>query len=94
MVLSSKYLIRKIFDQYAILPVGQAIVDSYSVIKINEAGYTILGHLLSDISYEELLTAVYKDFEATEDEYDSVKKFVSDFIEPLQRNSIILEHND
>lgn len=87
-------MLRKVFDQYTILPVGQAIVDNHSVIKINEAGYTILTHLLTDISYEDLLKAVCRDFDASEYEQAEVKEFLDSFIAPLKINYIILEKND
>lgn len=90
MKILEKYLPRKVFDQYALIPVGQEVIDNQSIIKVNETGYIIATKLLEETDYDSLLTSLAKEFEATDDEISVVKSTLDAFLLLLKEKNVTI----
>lgn len=72
MKLKEGYLLREVAGEYVVFPTGQNVVDSGSMVSVNETGKEIMEKLKDDILYEDLKAWFWKKYEA-ENEEEEVK---------------------
>lgn len=90
MKLLEKYLPRKVFDQYVLLPVGQEIINTVEIIHINETGYIMAQNIVEYEDYDAILAALAIEFEASEDEIPALKESFDAFLELLAKKNITI----
>lgn len=76
------YILKCLCGQFYIMPVGQKIADNGRCIKINNSGRVIWQHLSDEISLDELLCLVAKDFHCEND--TQFKQDIEQFLHMLQ----------
>ncbi len=91
MKLSDEYLVRKIKDDYYLIPVGQKVVSSTPVSKISETAYLILKELEdNDLTFDELLERSAALLEADTADLPELKEYLDEFIKNTRSRSIIV----
>ena len=65
-------MLREVAGEYVVFPTGQNVVDSGSMVSVNETGKEIMEKLKDDILYEDLKAWFWKKYEA-ENEEEEVK---------------------
>lgn len=88
MKIANGYMLKEIAGNYVVIPVGQNIVDYKSMLHLNETGAFIWKQMEAGSSYDEIVTALMKEYEATEDERSIITSDLDEFIS--QMNSMQL----
>lgn len=83
------FLIRKIIDDYIVVPTGDNIIDFAATISLNESGAFLWNTLLNDCSEEDLVASLMQEYEGVEEE--TAKEDVSDFVAMLRANNLLFE---
>lgn len=83
------FLIRKIIDDYIVVPTGDNIIDFAATISLNESGAFLWNALLKDCSEEDLVASLMQEYEGVEEE--TAKEDVSDFVAMLRANNLLFE---
>lgn len=88
MKLKAGFMLKKIIDDYIVVPTGDNIVDFAVAVSLNETGAFLWKELETDKSFEELVDALSKEYEVAEDE---VVEDVKEFVELLKTHSFLQE---
>lgn len=91
MKLAEGYFVREIAGSYVLIPVGQNVVDYRNILSTNQTGNFILDKLAEDIGYEELLSAVYAEYDAEDKEKEQVKQDLDEFLVKLREKNLLWE---
>ena len=91
MKLADGYLVKEIVGSYVLIPVGQNVVDSKSILSTNETGHFILDKLSNEISYDELFNAMCIEYEAVGNERELLKKDMDEFLTSLRTRNLLCE---
>ena len=83
------FLVRKIIDDYIVVPMGDNIVDFAATISLNESGAFLWNKLQNDCSEEDLVASLMQEYEGVEEE--TAKQDVSDFVALLKANHLLIE---
>lgn len=77
MKLKDGFVLRKIADQYLVVPVGARAKEIHGMLGLNETGAFILERLSKDQSQDEIVKALCEEYEVQEtDALASVQRFV------------------
>lgn len=87
--LSEGYLLKEITGNFVIIPVGQNIVDYKSILRINETGALIWKQLEQQKNYEEILTALAKEYEATKEELPILQADLNKFLQQMKSMGLL-----
>ena len=80
MKLKHTFEMMELDDQIVAIPLGDGAADYHGVVKMNETGAFIFGLLKEDVTEEDILGAVSKEFALPQDEIaDSVKEYIAGF---------------
>lgn len=82
------FLIRKIIDDYIVVPTGDNIIDFAATISLNESGAFLWNKLSGGCSEEDLVTSLMQEYEGVEEE--TAKQDVSEFVALLEENNLLL----
>ena len=88
MKLKAGFMLKKIIDDYIVVPTGDNIVDFAVAVSLNETGAFLWKELETEKSFEELVDALSKEYEIAEDE---VVEDVKEFVELLKTHSFLQE---
>ena len=88
MKLKYEFVVRDVAGQVVALPAGKDSAQFNGMIKLNSVGEFIFKKLANEITLDEILAEVAKEYDATLDE---VKPSVESFIETLRSNKLIEE---
>ena len=86
MQIKDNYMLRKVSDSYVVVPVGAAIAEFNGMINLNEVGAFLWSHLEDEVTYDELLSAMLKNYEVAE---EIAKADLNRFIENLKENNLL-----
>lgn len=87
MKLKYNFVIEDVVGQKIAVPIGRENCIG-GFLKLNNSGAYILNLLKNDVSAEEIISSIQKDFEV--DDITEAKQFVNSFLEEL-KNSDLLE---
>lgn len=82
------FIIKKVIDDYVVVPVGDNFMDFSSIINLNETGAFLWQCMENDITEDELVNLLSKEYEVDASE---VKDDVADFIESLKNAKLLSE---
>lgn len=88
MKLKEGFILKKILDDYIVVPTGDNIVDFAVAVSLNETGAFLWHQLEEEKNAEELISALCAEYEASADE---VGTDVDEFINLLRTHGFIAE---
>jgi len=88
MLLKQGFMLKKILDDYIVVPTGNNIVDFSVAVSLNETGAFLWKQLESEKTFDELVDALSGEYEVTPDD---VKGDVSEFLELLKTHNFLTE---
>lgn len=91
MKLTEGYLVKEIAGSYALIPVGQNVVDYRNILSTNTTGNFILDKLSENIGYEELLSAVCSEYADDDKDKEQVKQDLDEFLDKLREKNLLCE---
>ena len=92
MKLSKSVIIIKIAGKCCILPVGQRVIDSTSIMYTNSCGEMILEALADEQTEEQLAEIMFKKFDAVTDEDKTIcRTDLATFLNDLRNAGILAE---
>ena len=86
MKLDKTFVLRKIADDYVVVPVGSTALDFNGIITLNETGAFLWEKLQAETTVEELVEAMVEEYEVDK---ETAKTDVEEFIELLRAKSIL-----
>jgi hypothetical protein len=86
---SKEFILRKLYDQNYIVPVGQNIVYYKKSLRINETGVFIWNLLQKDYSLEQIIQEVLRSYQPDAKDQASIKEDVNSFLQQLKNYGII-----
>ena len=89
--LKEGYLLKEVAGEYVLFPVGQNIVDSKSILRINDVGRFLVENLQNEIDVDSLVQIVATKYEATEEDLPRIKADVDFFISKLRIQKLLIE---
>ena len=88
MKIKDGFIIKKVVDDFVVVPVNDAFLEFASVINLNETGCFLWKCLENDVTFDFLCESLAKEYEISSDE---VKDDVADFIDNLKKADLIEE---
>ena len=88
MLLKKGFMLKKILDDYMVVPTGNNIVDFSVAVSLNETGAFLWKELESEKTHAELVEALSGEYGVSP---ESVEGDVSEFIELLKAHSFLEE---
>lgn len=86
MKLKYNFVIEDVVGQKIAVPIG-AEDGIGGFLKLNDSGAYILNLLKNDVSAEEIISSIQKDFEV--DDIAEIKEFVTSFLEELKKSDLL-----
>lgn len=81
MKIKEGFMLRKIADNFVVVPVGAASIDFNGMLTLNETGAFLFEKLQEGISKEDLLAAMLEEYDV---ESGVAEKHIDNFIEKLE----------
>lgn len=88
MILKQGFMLKKILDDYIVVPTGDNIVDFAVAVSLNETGSYLWQQLESEKTKEELVLSLWAEYDVDEDE---ASDDVAEFIELLKSHGFLKE---
>jgi len=88
MLLKQGFMLKKILDDYIVVPTGDNIVDFSVAVSLNETGAFLWKQLESEKTFEELVDALSGEYEVSPND---VKDDVSEFVKLLKTHDFLNE---
>ncbi len=88
MLLKQGFMLKKILDDYIVVPTGDNIVDFSVAVSLNETGAFLWKQLESEKTFEELVDALSCEYEVSPDD---VKDDVDEFVKLLKTHNFLKE---
>lgn len=88
MLLKKGFMLKKILDDYIVVPTGDNIVDFAVAVSLNETGAFLWKQLESEKTHEELVVSLSQEYGVSPDDVDGD---VSDFIKLLKNHGFLAE---
>ena len=80
------FIVKKVVDDYVVVPVGDNFVDFSSIMNLNETGAFLWKCLENDVTEDELADMLAKEYEA---DISEVEGDTSAFVESLKNAGLI-----
>ncbi|MDD6735339.1 MAG: PqqD family protein [Clostridiales bacterium] len=81
------FVLRKVAGNYIIIGVGEEAVDFNGMITVNETGAFLWNLLSKDITVDELLSALLKEYDIDE---NTAKADIDEFITKLKEGELLI----
>ena len=81
------FLVKKILDDYIVVPTGDTIIDFAVAVSLNESGAFLWEELSADKTEEDLVKALLSEFEGVDEA--TAKADVAEFILMLSKNGFL-----
>lgn len=92
MKLQDNITVRKIAGQYCVIPFGQRIIDSESIVRTNETGGFLLELLLEDCTEDYLLNEMFLRFLPQNDEEKEIcRRDLNAFLNEAKAKNLITD---
>ena len=88
MLLKKGFMLKKILDDYIVVPTGDNIVDFAVAVSLNETGAFLWKQLETPKTHEELVLSLSQEYEVSPDDVDGD---VDDFIKLLKTHGFLAE---
>ena len=88
MKLREGFILKKILDDYIVVPTGDNIVDFAVAVSLNETGAFLWHQLEQEKTEDELILALSSEYEVGADE---VSSDVAEFVEMLRKHNFLSE---
>lgn len=88
MKLKEGFILKKILDDYIVVPTGDNIVDFAVAVSLNETGAFLWHQLEQEKTAEDLISALAAEYEV---EAEQVSADVTEFIEMLKKHGFLSE---
>lgn len=89
MKIKEGFIVKKIMDDYIVVPTGDNIVDFAVVVSLNESGAFLWEQLKSGGTEETLVSALMQEYEGLD--RATAEADVSEFLELLKTNGFVCE---
>lgn len=86
MKIEKEFILREIAGEYIIVPVGQAALEFNGMITLNETGAFLWKQLLNDVTKEQLLEAMRKEYDVSEEEAGND---IEEFLQILRAHQVL-----
>lgn len=88
MLLKKGFMLKKILDDYIVVPTGDNMVDFAVAVSLNETGAFLWEQLESEKTFEELVKALSDEYGVSPDD---VAGDVGEFVELLKKHNFLAE---
>lgn len=88
MKIRQDFVLRKIANEYVLIPTGSAALEFGSLISTNEVGYFIWEQLRAEQTLESLTEAVEKEYDV---DSQTARNDIEAFIECLKQHQLLVE---
>lgn len=88
MLLKKGFILKKILDDYMVVPTGDNIIDFSVAVSLNETGAFLWKQLESEKTHEDLVLALSSEYGVLPENVDSD---VSEFVELLKTHNFLAE---
>lgn len=88
MLLKEGFILKKILDDYIVVPTGDNIIDFSVAVSLNETGAFLWKQLKNEKTPEELTNALAEEYDVSA---ESVQTDVCEFIELLKTHNFLAE---
>ena len=88
MKLKYQFVINKVADQFVAVAVGDDLESFSGFIKMNDTGASIFEKLKEDISKEDLISAMAKEY--PDETMDTVTECVTGFVTKLKESDVLI----
>lgn len=92
MKIADGYMLKEIAGNYVVIPVGQNVVDYKSMLHLNETGAFIWKQLENNCTYNEVVDALMKEYEATEQEKEIIVNDLNEFLAHMNSMQLLTEY--
>ena len=86
MKVNSDFILREIAGEHIIIPTGKTVLDFNGLITVNDVGVFLWKKLQNEISMDELVNAVLKEYDVPE---KVASEDVKDFVDRLIKANIL-----
>lgn len=86
MKIDENFVIRQIADEYIIVPMGETVLNFNGMITVNEIGRFIWEQLQEDLTKEELLQRIVREYEVDE---QTASADLDEFLERLEAGGLL-----
>lgn len=90
MKIAENYLLKEIAGNYVVIPTGQNIIDYKRMLHLNETGAFIWKLLENDISYEDIMDALIKEYEASDDDRSIIQSDLNEYLDHMRKLNLII----
>lgn len=88
MRINKEFVLREIAGEYVIIPVGKTALEFHGLITVNEVGVALWKMLQEDVTMEELVQGILKEYEVSE---ETARKDILEFLEELCKGGILTQ---
>lgn len=86
MKIKNGFVIRKIANDWVVIPSGQMMIDFKAMVNLNETGAFLWENMKEDITKEELANRLTKEYDV---DFDTAMADITEFTELLETKGII-----
>lgn len=88
MLLKKGFMLKKILDDYMVVPTGDNIIDFSVAVSLNETGAFLWKQLESEKTHEDLVSALSSEYDVLPEDVDGD---VSEFVKLLKTHNFLAE---
>ena len=86
MKIQKEFVLREIAGDYVIIPTGKTTLTFNGLITVNEVGADLWKMLQSDVTFEDLVQGILKDYDVDE---ETAREDIQEFLDTLIRGGIL-----
>lgn len=86
MKIDNEFVLREIAGDYIIIPTGKTVLDFNGLITVNEVGADLWNMLQENVTIDDLLQGILKEYEVEE---DAAREDIQEFLATLEKNGIL-----
>lgn len=86
MRIEKEFVLREIAGDYIVVPTGKAVLEFNGLISVNEVGASIWNMLQNEVTFEDLLQGILKEYDVEE---EIAKQDIQEFLDKLIQNGIL-----
>lgn len=86
MKVQKEFVLREIAGDYVIIPTGKTVLTFNGLITVNEVGADLWKMLQSDVTFEDLVQGILKDYDVDE---ETAREDIREFLDTLIRGGIL-----
>lgn len=88
MKVEKEFVLREIAGDYVIIPTGKTVLTFNGLITVNEVGADLWKMLQSEVTFEELLQGILRDYDVDE---ETAREDIQEFLDTLVQGGILDE---